>query len=168
MDGGDLRVLRCLRCFVCFLAESAHQQEILEANQCRVCGKGSVVSAFNSDKFTGSTIADCEAAVEKVTGTKPSAPFHWRNYMNPKITHEPTIALPMGAGRDGQVETERQEGACRVTTSPAELELAIVHLLRAKELAQFYNHSAETIQRLDLLKRAAANLRAQMLRKKAA
>jgi hypothetical protein len=43
----------------------------------------------------------------------------------------------------------------------SELELAIAHLLRAKELAEFCGFPEELIQRIDLLKRAVAKVRNQ-------
>lgn len=49
-----------------------------------------------------------------------------------------------------------------MTTLP-ELELAITHLVRAKELAMFYHWPQETIDRIDLLKRGACNLRDAMV-----
>jgi hypothetical protein len=44
-----------------------------------------------------------------------------------------------------------------------ELELAITHLLRAKEFAQFYGQPQEIVQRIDLVKRATAKVRAQLM-----
>lgn len=44
-------------------------------------------------------------------------------------------------------------------TTKAELELAFTHLLRAAELAKFFQHSPELVDRIELLKRAAARVR---------
>jgi hypothetical protein len=44
-----------------------------------------------------------------------------------------------------------------------ELELAITHLLRARELAQFFGHPEEMVKRIDLVKRATAKVRAQLM-----
>jgi hypothetical protein len=45
-----------------------------------------------------------------------------------------------------------------MTTTSAELQLAIAHLLRAKELAMFYGHQEERVKEIDLIKRAACNV----------
>ena len=56
-----------------------------------------------------------------------------------------------------------------MNTTRAELELALSHLLRAKELAMVFGHSPEDVQRIDLIRRATANLYAKLSpRKKAA
>ena len=47
-------------------------------------------------------------------------------------------------------------------TVSAELELALAHLLRAKELAQFYTLPEDQQQKIDLLKRATAKVRKQV------
>jgi len=48
----------------------------------------------------------------------------------------------------------------------SELELAIPHLLRAREVAEFWNHPVAIVARLDLIKRAACNMRKQLLPQK--
>jgi hypothetical protein len=57
-----------------------------------------------------------------------------------------------------------------VTTAITEMELALAHLMRAKELAQFFGHEQELIERIDLLRRATIKVRGQLTdaRKKAA
>jgi hypothetical protein len=45
-----------------------------------------------------------------------------------------------------------------MTTTHAELELAITHLIRAKELAMFFGHEEARVKEIDLLKRAAWNV----------
>jgi hypothetical protein len=47
-------------------------------------------------------------------------------------------------------------------TTMAELELALTHLLRAAELARFFQHSPEVVQRIDVLKRATAKVRKEL------
>jgi hypothetical protein len=47
-------------------------------------------------------------------------------------------------------------------TTLAELELAAVHLLRARELASFYGWPEEVIKQIDLLKRGVARTKEQM------
>jgi hypothetical protein len=56
-----------------------------------------------------------------------------------------------------------------MNTTRAELELAMTHLLRAKELAIFWGHPDELVKQIDLIKRAASNVHAKLSpRKKAA
>ncbi len=52
-----------------------------------------------------------------------------------------------------------------MNTPAAELELAISHLVRAKELAPMFAYPPEIIDRIDLIKRATANVRQQALRR---
>ena len=47
-------------------------------------------------------------------------------------------------------------------TTLAELELAIIHLKRAEELARFYHRTPETISKISLLKRAAINVQSEI------
>jgi hypothetical protein len=47
-------------------------------------------------------------------------------------------------------------------TTKAELELAFVHLLRAAELARFFQHSQELVERIELLKRATVRVRKEL------
>ena len=46
-------------------------------------------------------------------------------------------------------------------TPTAELEEALLHLLRAKEVAAVFNYPDELIERIDLLTRATARVRLQ-------
>jgi hypothetical protein len=52
-----------------------------------------------------------------------------------------------------------------MTTVDGELELAVTHLLWAKELAQLFSHPTEAVQRIDLIKRATAKVRAEIATK---
>jgi len=52
-------------------------------------------------------------------------------------------------------------------TPTSELEQAMIHLLRAKELGAVYHYPDELIDRIDLIKRATATVLTQVIERKA-
>ena len=91
-----------------------------------------------------------------------SAGQAWRLSEKPKKGESGTREREKGRTAQGKQEAESRD---RMNTPAAELELAISHLLRAKELAPMFTYPQEIVERIDLIKRATANVRQQALRR---